>query len=102
LAAKPDSEKFPRTARFEDLGLLVKFGSHITVREAQCQWVIRETFGEEVPVPEVYAWRVEGGRVFIYMQLIRGDTLMEWWEKLGGTDREVVCNLLRIGRVSVA
>jgi hypothetical protein len=54
----------PPPIRFKELDLLVKFGSHVSVSEAQCLWVIRRTLGNHVPVPEVYAWRVDGRQVF--------------------------------------
>ena len=48
----------PPPVKFEKLDLLVKFGPHVSVSEAQCLWMIRRTFGNRIPVPEVYAWRV--------------------------------------------
>jgi hypothetical protein len=61
--------------RFEDLGLIVKFGSNFSTTEAVSLWAIRKFFHDLVPVPKVYGWRVfepEGQprEVFIYMQLM--------------------------------
>jgi hypothetical protein len=31
----------------------------------------------------VYGWRVDGMDVFIYMQLVQGQRLKEYWDDLG-------------------
>ena len=67
----------PLPVRFEHLNLIVKFGPRVDVAKAQCLWVIKRVLGDKVPVPEVYGWRVDGRDVFIYMELIRGDTLFD-------------------------
>jgi hypothetical protein len=85
----------PPPVKFEELDLLVKFGPHVSVNEAQCLWMIRRTFGNHVPVPEVYAWRVDGQQVFIYMQLVRGHTLKDRWDSLTTSDRTAICHDLR-------
>lgn len=85
----------PPPVKFEKLDLLVKFGPHVSVSEAQCLWMIRRTFGNRVPVPGVYAWRVDGQQVFIYMQLVRGHTLMDRWDSLTTSDRTAICHDLR-------
>lgn len=61
--------------RFEDLGLIVKFGLHVSVTEAINLWAIRRVFQNVILVPEVYGWRVleqegKSREVFIYMQLV--------------------------------
>lgn len=38
---------------FENLGLIVKFGYHAKMYEAQCLLIITKLLGDEVPVPEV-------------------------------------------------
>ena len=40
----------------EHLNLLVKFGSHVIVAEAQCLWFIRRTFRDMFPILEIYGW----------------------------------------------
>jgi hypothetical protein len=85
----------PPPVIFESLNLLVKYGPHVHISEAQCLWLIRRVFGNEVPVPEVYGWRIEGRQVFIYMQLIHGQVLRDQWESLSDTDKTVVCEHLR-------
>ena len=81
--------------KFENLGLIVKFGLHVTVEEALCTWAIRRVLLHDVPVPEVYGWRVDGSEVFIYMELIRGVKLNERWDTLSDHDRSSVCDQLR-------
>ena len=93
---KPGSNKTqPPPVKFEELNLLVKFGPHVYVNEAQCLRMIRNTFGKRIPVPEVYGWRTDNRQVFIYMQLIRGHTLRERWDDLSTSDRIAICSDLR-------
>lgn len=85
----------PPPVRFEELGLIVKFGSHVTVYEAKVLLIIRRLFGDKIPVPEVYGWRVHDGLVFLYMQLIQGQPLIDQWDSLGISDKSFVCDQLR-------
>lgn len=85
----------PPPVRFEHLNLIVKFGPHVTVAEAQTLWAVKTVFGEEVPVPQLYGWRVdEKGVVFIYLQIIRGQVLREEWNTLSVSDKSAVCDHL--------
>ncbi|KAJ5341952.1 hypothetical protein N7541_011076 [Penicillium brevicompactum] len=72
---------------FDESKIFVKYGREATIREAQCLWFIKRTFGDEVPVPEVYGWRVDGEEVFIYMEHIQGQTLHNAWNELDGEDK---------------
>ena len=85
----------PTPVRFEELNLLVKFGPHVTPTEAQCLWMIRKELQGQVPVPEVYGWRIDGAETFIYMQLVQGDTLRDRWDSLSYSDKTAVCQQLR-------
>jgi hypothetical protein len=85
----------PSPVRFESLGLIVKFGYHVTIYEAQCLRIIKRVFNDEVPVPEVYGWRVHDDQVFIYMQLIQGQALIDQWDSLSISDKMVICDQLR-------
>jgi hypothetical protein len=91
--------QLPYPVRFEDLGLIVKFGSHISTTEAINLWAMRRVFQDIIPVPEVYGWRVleQDGKteVFIYMQLIQGPTLQQQWPELSATDKQTICSDLR-------
>ncbi|KAI9837320.1 MAG: hypothetical protein M1819_000394 [Sarea resinae] len=84
-----------RPVRFEQLDLFVKFGYEVAIEEAQCLWAVRKVFGQDVPVPEVYGWRVDEDQIFIYMQLIRGQTLAERWDFLSHSDKSTICDQLR-------
>ncbi|KAF1911620.1 phosphotransferase enzyme family protein [Ampelomyces quisqualis] len=95
-----EPHEVPKPVRFEDLGLIVKFGSHITTTEAINLWAIRRVCQDTLPVPEIYGWRVlerQDGKdeVFIYMQLIQGPTLQQQWPELSATDKQAICNDLR-------
>ncbi|KAJ4299768.1 hypothetical protein N0V90_005014 [Kalmusia sp. IMI 367209] len=86
--------------RFEDLGLIVKFGPNISISEAINLWVVRQVFQNLVPVPEIYGWRVleregKAPEVFIYMQLVQGSTLEERWPTLSFTEKQTICSDLR-------
>lgn len=85
----------PPPVIFERLGLLVKFGRRVTVTEAQCMWAMKELFGDKVPVPELFGWRVRNEIVFIYMQFVRGDTLADRWDNLSEENRLSICHDLR-------
>ncbi|KAF1847163.1 phosphotransferase family protein [Cucurbitaria berberidis CBS 394.84] len=89
-----------RPVRFEDLGLIVKFGPDISMTEAINLWVIRKVFQHLVPVPEVYGWRVlerEGKprEVFIYMQLVQGPTLEQRWMTMSFDEKQTISSDLR-------
>ncbi|KAG5290134.1 phosphotransferase enzyme family protein [Histoplasma ohiense] len=85
----------PKPVKFEHLGLIVKFGPCVVVEEAVCLRMLRKTLPEKVPVPEVYGWRVEEGRVFIYMELIHGETLHDRWDHLNDQGKISICAQLK-------
>jgi hypothetical protein len=92
--------QLPHPVKFEELDLIVKFGSHISITEAINLWAIRRVFEHIIPVPEVYGWRVfeqEGKtrEVFVYMQLVQGPTLEQQWPELSATDKQTICSDLR-------
>lgn len=55
----------PKPVRFENPSLVVKFGPHVTIAEAQCLRAIKEVLGGQVSVPEVFAWRKAEDGIFI-------------------------------------
>ncbi|KAG5301088.1 phosphotransferase enzyme family protein [Histoplasma ohiense] len=81
--------KHPQSSlvKFEHLNILVKFGPSVTVEEALTLRMLQTSFAEKIPVPEVYDWRVYQNSVFIYMELIQGDTLYDQWHSLNELDR---------------
>ena len=85
----------PPPVKFESLSLIVKFGYHVTIYEAQCLRIIKRVFNDEIPVPEVYDWRVHDDQVFIYMQFIQGQVLIDQWDSLSISDKTVICDQLR-------
>lgn len=74
-AATPHNMIYRDMVVFEELGLLLKFGRYIKIREAQCLWLIKNTLGDSVPTPELHGWSTDENQVFIYMQYIRGQML---------------------------
>ncbi len=49
----------------------------------------------EVPVPEVFGWRIDGKETFIYMSLIDGSRLSEAWPTLTEDNKTAICTQLR-------
>ncbi|EPS29835.1 hypothetical protein PDE_04785 [Penicillium oxalicum 114-2] len=85
----------PKPVIFKDSEVFVKFGPYVTIAEAQCLWMIKRAFGEEVPVPEIFGWRVdEENHVFLYMELIQGRTLLDRWNELTDLDKNSLCTQL--------
>ncbi|POR37750.1 Uncharacterized protein TPAR_02060 [Tolypocladium paradoxum] len=82
--------------RFEELGLLVKFGKEprVTIAEGQCLWTLRRVL-PQVPVPEVYGWVQDEDYVFLFMELVQGVTLKERWACLTQEERIGLCENLR-------
>lgn len=86
----------PRPVIFEASKVLVKFGPQVTKVEAQSLWFIKRTFGDEVPVPEIFGWQVddEENYVFLYMEFIQGQTLQDRWDGLDDLDKKSLCGQL--------
>lgn len=85
----------PPPVLFPELNLLVKFGRDISIAEGQCLWAIPRLLREDVPVPEIFGWCSDDGEVFIYMELIKGDTLEERWDDMDSGEKDSVCTQLR-------
>ena len=85
----------PPPIPFEDRGVVVKYGSEITIAEAQCLWYFNRHMRDEVPTPELFGWCRDGGETFIYMQLVEGDTLEQAWPSLRAEERAAICEQLR-------
>ena len=85
----------PPPIPFEDRGVVVKYGSEITIAEAQCLWYFNRHMRDEVPTPELFGWCRDGGETFIYMQLVEGDTLEQAWPSLSAEERAAICEQLR-------
>ncbi|KAF2834880.1 kinase-like protein [Patellaria atrata CBS 101060] len=85
----------PPPVIFQPLGLLVKYGSEITLAEGQCLHLVHRQLSGRVPVPEVYGWCKDGEQTFIYMELVEGITLEASWENLAEEERKALCGQLR-------
>ncbi|KAM7212945.1 phosphotransferase enzyme family protein [Rhypophila decipiens] len=90
------TRRYTQPVRFEELGLVVKFGSApmVTVAEGQCLWALRHAL-PNFPVPEIYGWTHDGGEVFIFMELVQDVTLEDRWDDLDRTERTGICTQLR-------
>ncbi|CAG8175671.1 unnamed protein product [Penicillium salamii] len=85
----------PRPIIFEEPNVFVKFGPYVTIAEAQCLWMIKRALGDEIPVPEIFGWRVdEENYVFLYMEIIQGQTLQDGWSGLNSLDKSSLCDEL--------
>ncbi|KAF4442007.1 phosphotransferase family [Fusarium albosuccineum] len=73
------------------LGLFVKYGAGVTAAEAESQRQIREWVQGQVPIPEVFGWTEDEGQVFIYMQLVQGETLQARFNGLDEGERQSIC-----------
>lgn len=93
----PFDDKYSRAlVWFRDLGLLVKYGwpPKVTVAEGQCLWALRRNV-PRVPVPEIYGWVEQEGRVFLFMELVNGVMLEERLSSLTQEERSGICESLR-------
>lgn len=95
LSGTNQNKDRPPPVRFEHRNLIVKWGPDVTVSEAQSLWAIKRVLGDEVPVPELYGWRVDGRDIFIYMEYVQGETLKDRWDFLTDGDKTLVCDHLR-------
>jgi aminoglycoside phosphotransferase len=80
---------------FPELKLFVKFRPKVSTAEAICLWAVKRHLQGQVPVPDVYGWRVDGQDVFLFMELVPGVTLRERWDQLSYQDLLLVCDELR-------
>ncbi|CAJ2510209.1 Uu.00g061090.m01.CDS01 [Anthostomella pinea] len=85
----------PPPIPFEELGLVVKYGSEITIAEAQCLWYFARYMKDAVPTPELFGWCQDDGETFIYMELVDGDTLEDAWPSLTQDEQDIICEQLR-------
>ncbi|PPQ98234.1 hypothetical protein CVT26_003405 [Gymnopilus dilepis] len=58
--------------------------------EGQTLWALR-TLLPEVRVPEVYGWKRDGDHLFIFMELIRGETLQDSLNDLTEDEKQDIC-----------
>lgn len=85
----------PDPIRFDELGVIVKWGQDVTIAEGQCLWLLRKHLSESVPVPEIYGWARDGDQTFLYLELVKGQSLLAIWESLESADKVSICNQLR-------
>jgi len=86
---RPDPVYFPES------GIVVKWGSDVTVAEGQCLWFLRKHLNDQVPVPQIYGWTRDGDQTFLYMELVSGDRLSDRWEHSPLREKIQLCAQLR-------
>lgn len=90
-----------RITIFEELNLAVKRGSpqEGRVEEALTIQALHKAFPDgEIPVPEIFGWRIHNGEEFIYMSLIPGISLSKAWHTLNDEDKRSTCDQLGVAR----
>ncbi|KAI1445007.1 kinase-like domain-containing protein [Annulohypoxylon stygium] len=94
--ANPDTSSTtrPLPVKIQSLSLLVKYGSQVSVAEAECLILVRKHL-PSVPVPEVYGWCDDENQTFIYMELVEGRTLEDAWDQLSEDERVSICSELQ-------
>lgn len=85
----------PSPVSFPALGLFVKYGSEVTVTEAETQAHLLHVLSGNVPIPEVFGWIQDGGQTFICMSFIQGETLQARFCGMDERERRAVCQELR-------
>ena len=84
---------------FPDVGLVVKWGSNISIGEGQCLWACQHLLPGVVPVPEIFGWytnrEVGKDEVFLYMEYVQGITLEDCWSSLSSEDKHTITSQLR-------
>ncbi|KAI2616743.1 kinase-like domain-containing protein [Hypoxylon sp. NC1633] len=85
----------PPPVLFKEMGLIVKYGSEITIAEAQCLVFFNRYMKDQVPTPELLGWRRDGDETFIYMELVEGETMEDAWPTLDQQDQDAICEQLR-------
>ena len=83
----------PPPAVFQDKNLLVKWGAGVNVSEAHNLFAIGQF--DDIPVPQVFGWCVDGDETFIYMEYLQGQTLEQAWDSMDDTQRISICHELR-------
>ncbi|KAK6508999.1 hypothetical protein TWF481_003765 [Arthrobotrys musiformis] len=69
------------------MNLVVKWGDYITIAEGQVYWMLKKKLKEEIPTPEIYGWRTQGGQVFLYLECTDGLQLEEVYGQLDHSDK---------------
>ncbi len=74
---------------FADRGLLVKYGSFITIAEENdCLLYFNRNMRDQVPTPEVFGWNYDQGETFVCMELIPGESLKARWPSLSKEEKD--------------
>lgn len=84
----------PPPVLFRERNLWVKWGLGVRLSEAQSLYIVRKFLPDGFPAPEIYGWRKDGEDVFLYCELLQGQTLQQKWYTMGEDARiSVTCEL---------
>ncbi|KAF3183879.1 hypothetical protein TWF788_005351 [Orbilia oligospora] len=85
----------PPPVMFPDRGLLVKWGTEVSIAEGQCLYFLKRNLSSEINVPEIFAWRQDNGFTFLYMELVDGKQLDAVWDDVSEDERDDICQSLK-------
>lgn len=91
LKANPSGQTPARV--FRNKNLLVKWGTEVKISEAHSLFAIGQF--DDIPVPQVFGWSIDGGETFIFMEYLQGQTLEQAWDSMDVNHRISVCHELR-------
>lgn len=86
----------PHIVRYPELGLCVKYSERVKLTEAQSLYLVNKTLEGAFPAPEIYGWRKDGDDMFLYMELIDGERLIDIWSSLSGVEKCKISNDLKL------
>ena len=72
---------------------VVKYGKQLNLEEGRMMLFVQQS--TRVPVPQVFALYHEGGKNFIVMEKIHGQTLQATWHTFGDGDKKEIISHLR-------
>ncbi|KAF4996692.1 hypothetical protein FGRMN_4350 [Fusarium graminum] len=86
----------PPPVKIPSLGLIVKYGTDVTIAEIETQVMMYERLRGQIPMSEVFGWIEDGNQRFLYMELIDGDTLQSRFPTMNEAERQGICKELRL------
>lgn len=87
--------QWPPPVLFSSMNLFVKWGTTVRIAEGQSLYAVNDRLKDAVPAPVIYGWRTDGGEVFLYMELLSGQTLEKAWSSIDKVERLEICQELQ-------
>ncbi|KAI2730428.1 hypothetical protein CBS147332_2280 [Penicillium roqueforti] len=85
----------PEEVRLQAKAQHLAEGGIVRTSEGQCLYALGQLLKDDIPIPEIYGWREDGGETFLYMEYLQGQTLEQVWDNLGPDNRVSICYELR-------